>query len=155
QSGSNRRPARLSYLEVRRTLRPYASLSSSVRYHLFDECCPFAFVELRRRRGASGDRNSNFLEEFLLSSGRTNTEHAYGLIGSVVKLMRSVGRDVQRLAGAEGRLRAAESGLHLAFEENKGLLDSCRCGGGPPPGGICMSMTQKRPAVCSPVTVMV
>ena len=28
-------------------------------------------------------------------------------------------------------------------------------GGGPPPGGMCISITQKRPAVSSPVTVMV
>jgi len=32
---------------------------------------------------------------------------------------------------------------------------SWRCGPGPPPGGTCMSMTQKRPLVSSPVTVMV
>ena len=62
-------------------------------------------------------------KKFLLPSGRTNTEHAYGLTGSVVKLMRSVGRDVQGLTVAEGRLRAAESGFHLAFEEDKGFLE--------------------------------
>src|SRR5258705_6635359 len=45
------------------------------------------------------------------------------LTGSVVKLMRSVGRDVQRLAGAEARLGAAESGFHLAFEQDKGFLE--------------------------------
>jgi hypothetical protein len=32
---------------------------------------------------------------------------------------------------------------------------SCRCGAGPPPRGMCMSMTQRRPAVSSPETVMV
>ena len=40
-----------------------------------------------------------------------------------MKLMRSVGRDVQRFSGAEGRLRPTESGFHLAFEEDKGLLE--------------------------------
>ena len=40
-----------------------------------------------------------------------------------MKLMRSVGRDVQRFSGAEGRLRATESCFHLAFEEDKGLLE--------------------------------
>jgi hypothetical protein len=40
-----------------------------------------------------------------------------------VKLMGSAGRDVHRLAGAEGRLPAAESGFHLAFEQDKGFLE--------------------------------
>ena len=78
-----------------------------------------------------------------------------GLAGSVVKLMRSVGRNVQGFAGAHDRLLAAEGGFHLAFEQDKGLLEVMPMRGGPPPGGMCMSITQKRPAVCSPVTVMV
>ena len=32
---------------------------------------------------------------------------------------------------------------------------SCRCGGGPPPGGTCMSMRVYRPAVSWPVTRIV
>jgi len=32
---------------------------------------------------------------------------------------------------------------------------SCRCGGGPPPGGTCMSMSVYFPAVSSPVTRIV
>ena len=113
-------------IRERSTLRlsqQFGTVVGGDRLHFFDKCCLFVFVELRRRRGASGERNSNFHEEFLLPSGRTNTEHAYGLTGSVVKLMRSVGRDVNRFAGMEGRLRAAESGFHLAFEEDKGFLE--------------------------------
>ncbi len=58
-----------------------------------------------------------------LPGRRANTEHAYGLTRSVVKLMRSVGRDVQGFAGADGRLLAPERGFHLAFEEDEGLLE--------------------------------
>src|SRR5450755_3483918 len=36
--------------------------------------------------------------------------------------MRSVGRNVHRLAGMHGRLLATEGCLHLAFEQDKGLL---------------------------------
>jgi len=32
---------------------------------------------------------------------------------------------------------------------------SWRCGGGPPPGGTCMSMRVKRPAVSAPVSRIV
>ena len=116
------------YLEAKNpsTLRlsqQFGTVLGGDRLHFFDECGLFVFVELRRRRRASGNPNSNFHEEFLLPSRRTNTEHAYGLTGDVAKLMRSVGRDVQRFSGAEGRLRAAESGFHLAFEEDKGLFE--------------------------------
>ena len=37
--------------------------------------------------------------------------------------MRSVGRDVQGFAGADGRLLATEGDFHLAFEEDEGLLE--------------------------------
>jgi hypothetical protein len=37
--------------------------------------------------------------------------------------MRSVGRNVQRVAGAHRRLLAAEGCFHLAFEQDKGLLE--------------------------------
>jgi hypothetical protein len=40
-----------------------------------------------------------------------------------VKLMRSVRRNVQRVAGAHARLLAAEGRFHLTFEQDKGLLE--------------------------------
>jgi hypothetical protein len=40
-----------------------------------------------------------------------------------VKLMGSVGRNVQRLASAHDRLLATKGRFHLAFEQDKGLLE--------------------------------
>src|SRR6202140_4622680 len=98
---------------MRRTLRPYASLSSSVRYlgaiaftFSMNAACSFSLSfggGVVRVATGSPTSTKNF------SFGRTNTEHAYGLTGGVVKLMGSFGRDVQRYSGAENRLRAPES----------------------------------------------
>src|ERR1700722_2910508 len=107
--------------------RVYAFLSSAVRggerFYFLDECRLSLFREPGRRCDTRGDRNSNLQKEFLLPGRRANTEHAYGLTRSIVKLMRSVGRNVQGFAGADDRILATEGGFHLAFENDKGLLE--------------------------------
>src|ERR1700722_15457168 len=113
--------------------RVYAFLSSAVRggerFYFLDECRLILFRELGRRCDTSGDRNSNLQEGFLLPGRRANAEHAYGLTRSIVKLMGSVGRNVQGFAGTDGRILAREGGFHLAFEEDKGLIEGVVVGG--------------------------
>ena len=52
-----------------RLSQQFGTVLGGDRLHSFDECGLFVFVELRRRRGASGDPNSNFHEEFLCPAG--------------------------------------------------------------------------------------
>ena len=72
-----------------------------------------------------------------------------------MKLMRCVRWDVDSFARAHRRLLPAERGFHFAIEQDESFFKVVPMGRGPPPGGTCMSMTQKRPAVSSPETVIV
>jgi len=96
------------------------------------------------------------LEEKLVEARRrADAQQANRLRRRIVELVRRIGRNIDRLARPHDGLLAAERGFQFAFEQDERLSKSCRCGGGPPPGGMCISMTQKRPAVSRPLTVMV
>ena len=106
----------------------YASLSNSVRYlgasaFTFSMNAVCAFSSSFGGGVVRGDRHPDLHEEFLLPRGRADAEHTCGAGGGIVKLMRSVGRNVQRVAGSHARLLAAEGRFHLTFEQDKGLLE--------------------------------
>jgi len=76
------------------------------------------------------NRNSDLGKEFFLSGRRTDTEQACSPVSDVSELVRGVGGNMNRLAGLDGRLGAAEGGLNLALEDDEALLEVMRCGGG-------------------------
>jgi hypothetical protein len=104
-------------------------------------------------RVATGTPTS--MKKFLLSGGRADTEHAYWPGGSVVKLMGRVGGMFSVSPARTVDFLPRKVASTTPSSRIKVSSKSCRCGGGPPPGGMCISITQKRPSVCSPVTVMV
>src|SRR5208282_544088 len=67
--------------------------------------------------------HSYFHEEVLLSCRRADTEHPYRPSRSVVKLVGSVGRNVECLAGVHDRFLAAKSCFHIAFEQDESFLE--------------------------------
>jgi len=70
-----------------------------------------------------------------------------------MKLVRRIGRNVDRVARAHGGFLAAEGNFHLTVEKDEGLFEVMAVRTGPPPGGTCMSITQNRSLVSSPATV--
>jgi len=70
-------------------------------------------------------------EELLQSRRKADAKHPYRTPGTVVKLMRSVGGNIQCLACAHDQLPATEGRFHLTFEQDKGLLVVMRMGRGP------------------------
>src|SRR5947209_5196053 len=58
-----------------------------------------------------------------MPSRRADAEHTYRPGGRVVKLMRSVGGNVQSVSGTYDRLLATECCLHLTLEQDRGLLE--------------------------------
>src|SRR5580700_4387010 len=103
--------------------KQFSAVLGCERLNFLDECGLLFFVQLRRWRRTRGDLYSDLCEESLLSRGRADTEHADRPSGSVLKLMRSVGRNGQGVASAHGRLLPAEGCFHLPFEQDEGLFE--------------------------------
>jgi hypothetical protein len=62
--------------------------------------------------------------------------------------MRSIGGDVDGVPASHQGLLAAKGCQDLAFERDERLFEVVPMGRRPaPPGGMCMSITQKRPFV--------
>jgi hypothetical protein len=72
-----------------------------------------------------------------------------------MELVWSVGRNIDRIASTQCGLLDPECYLHLTVEQDEGLFELVTMRSGPPPGGTCMSITQNRPLVSFPATVMV
>ena len=133
-------------------LRP---VLGSQRLNLLYERGLLLLVEFRRRRGPSRNGRSHLRKKFLLPGWRADTDQTGGVGRSVVKTMRGVGGNVYGVACFHDGFPTTKRRLHFSFQENKISSKSWRCGGGPPPGGMCISITQNLPAVSAPVTVMV
>src|ERR1700688_651661 len=88
-----------------------------------NECGLLFFTQLRRGRRTRGHRYPNLHEEFLLSRRGADTEHSYRTTRNIVKLVWSIGGDIQGFGGAHDRLLATEGCLHLPFKQNESLLE--------------------------------
>src|ERR1700688_471837 len=88
-----------------------------------NECGLLFFTQLRRGRRTRGHRYPNLHEEFLLSRRGADTEHSYRTTRNIVKLVWSIGGDIQGVAGAHDRVLATERCLHFPFEQDKGLFE--------------------------------
>ena len=91
-------------------------------------------------------------EELLLSGRGAKAEQANRPGRGVSEAIRCVGGHVHGFPGLGDQLLASEAELHLTFEHREHLLEVVTVGGGPPPGGTCMSMSVYFPAVSSPLT---
>jgi hypothetical protein len=72
-------------------------------------------------RVATGTPTSR--QEFILPCGGADAKHTHRRSRAVVKLMRSVGGNVQCLSRTHHRFLAAKGCLHLAFQENESFLE--------------------------------
>jgi hypothetical protein len=106
-----------------------ADSSNSVRYFeasaadfalKFCLCC---FIKFRRRRCAGCDRHTYLQEEFLLTGRRTDAKHPHRLGGRIVKLMRRICWDVDRLTRAYHLFGATKSNVEFAFKNGERLFE--------------------------------
>jgi hypothetical protein len=132
-------------------LQDFSSVLGSKRLHFRPERRLRCFVEFGRRCGPGRDGDTNFQKELFLTGRRADAQQSHRLCGRVAKLVRCVGGDVNGLARSHHHLRTAESCVELAFDYCERLFEIVSVRRGPPPGGISMSIRQKRPPVSSPV----
>src|SRR6266478_962088 len=115
-----------------------------------DERCFLRCIDLGRRSGTRRNRCSHLFEELLLACRRADAKHPHRLRRGVMELVRSVRWNADCFSSAHNTLLTSESSLQVTVEKNKGLLESWPCGGGPTPGGTCISIRVNRPAVSIP-----
>ena len=112
---------------------------------------PLGVAERRGRGGAGRDGIAELCEVLLKPEGTTvQSSRAW----SCAALRNVCGALAGMLAvSPSSKSAAGRSPTRTSTEPSrtrKHSSKSCRCGGGPPPGGISMSIIAKRPAVCSP-----
>ena len=73
--------------------------------------------------GARRDAHSDLLEKFFLPGWRADAKQPRVLSAGVMELVRRIGRNVQRLAGARRGFHAAKRRLDLAFEHHESFLE--------------------------------
>ena len=119
------------------------------------ELCSCCMIKFRRRRCAGCDRYTDLQEECLLTGRRTDAKRSHLLGGRIVKLMRRICWDVDGLASVYHLFRATKSHVEFACKHGDSLFEVVTVRGGPPPGGMCMSVRQNRPAVSLAVSRIV
>jgi hypothetical protein len=112
------------------TLQKFGPILWGEGYDLLHELGLVGGAEFWSRRSTSGDLYAYFKEEVLLAGGGTDAEQANRTSGGVVKLVGSVGWDVDGFAGTDSRRVSAEGGFHLAFEQDEGLFEVVAMGRG-------------------------
>jgi len=76
-----------------------------------------------RRSCARRHGHADFEEEFIVPGWRTDADHSDWFEGCVVELVRSVGRNIDRVSRTQSGLLAPECYLHLTVEEDEGLFE--------------------------------
>src|SRR5216684_1488128 len=129
-----------------RFFEQFGSVLRSQLDYCLDERCFLRCIGLGRRSGTRRNRCSQLFEELLITCRRADAKHPHRLRRGVMELVRSVRWNVDRFSSTHNALLPSESSLQFTVEKNKGLLESWRCGGGPTPGGTCISIRVNRPA---------
>src|SRR4051812_7892206 len=111
------------------------------------------FLIRERRRGCRPriDAVTELGKESLQPGRHGGAEQACRDVAGITEGVGRVGWDVDRLpahrrtGGSSRSVTSTEPSTTWKHSSN-----ACRCAGGPPPAGISMSISAKRPAVCSP-----